>query len=403
MDFPQAWRICKGMIAKTDICISGAGTVGASLALGLARAGINVTLCDPALANTTPPEPYQGAAYAISRASQTFLTALGVWDEIAPDATEMREICVADGRVGQPPSSIPLRFDATELGQAKMASMVEEHVLHRALRSACDTAGVTIVPHAIHTQNHTPYGWTFEIGDLEVSAPLWAISEGRYSATARQVGFEFAGHDYGQSALACSLKLERSHNGVAYQYFTPHGPFAILPLTHDHISIVWSEERDQAEALARLTSQEFVRALEPRITPVVGPFSLVSSVKCFPLKMELAHDMTRPRCVVLGDAAHRVHPIAGQGVNLGLGDARDLIETLKRIKSLGQDIGQSDLITAWGRARRAEVTTMAQGFTAINALFSNDNPILRAARDLGISGMAQVGPLRRAAMQLAAG
>ncbi|MEN8709913.1 MAG: FAD-dependent monooxygenase [Paracoccaceae bacterium] len=390
------------MIAKTDICISGAGTVGASLALGLARAGLRVALCDPALTRPVA-APFDGAAYAISMASQNFLSGLGVWPEIAPQATEMREIVVADGRVGQPPSSEILRFDATELGHSAMASMVEERVLHTVLRAACAQAGVQMIPHAIDAHKLTPYGWDLSAGDTQLSAPLWAISEGRYGTTARQIGFEFASHDYGQNALATCLKLTRPHHGVAYQYFTPNGPFALLPLMDDHISIVWSEQRNQAVALADLSAAEFAIALEPRITPTLGPFEMVSTVKSFPLRMELVHDMSLPRAVILGDAAHRVHPIAGQGVNLGLGDARDLIQTLTRIKTLGQDIGQSDLITAWARARRGEVTTMAQGFTAVNTLFSNDNPILRAARGMGISGMRHLAPLRRAAMQLAAG
>lgn len=392
------------MTARNDICISGAGPVGSALALGAAQRGLSVALCDPALATSEPPAPYSGAAYAISRASVTLFQSLGVWEAMAPHATEMRRIVVADGRVGQPPTSPVLEFDAAELGQSAMAYMVEERILTRVLRDACQKAGVHLHPHSVTPPvAPTTAGWDITTGETRITAPLWAITEGRYSQTARQVGFGFGEHDYQQSAIACCVKLERPHDGIAYQYFTPHGPFAALPLTEDHMSIVWSEERALAQEIAALPPAEFATALGARLAPIVGAFEVVSRVSCFPLRLGLAHEMAGERRVILGDAAHRVHPIAGQGLNLGLGDVRDLLHTLSDIRKIGQDLGQSPLLMEWEAARRGEVTAMAQGFTAINTLFSNDNPILRGMRGAGVTLVKNTPRLRQMAMSLAAG
>lgn len=287
-----------------------------------------------------------------------------------------------------------------------MGHMVEDRHLRPALLAAMEAepAITQIAPARVVAQEITETEARVTLDDgRALAARLLVGCDGRASGTAERAGIARMGWDYGQTALVCAVAHERPHEGVAHQFFMPGGPLAILPLRGNRSSIVWSEERGRAEALARADDAAFLEALRPAFGDFLGEIALAGTRHAYPLSLSLAETWVRPRLALLGDAAHGIHPIAGQGLNLGLRDVAALAEVLADAARRGEEIGALDVLERYQRWRRFDTVTLALGMDAVNRLFSNDNPLLRAARDAGMGLVSALPGLRRRFIREAAG
>ena len=394
------------MIHDHDIAIAGGGLNGPLLALALARAGLSVALVDARPAPARAEAGFDGRAYALAAASVRMLGALGLWPGLAPRAQPILGVRTAQGLVGQGALGPGMGFAEGDLAEGPMGWMVEDRNLYAALVAAT-LAEPGITRHdgvAVVAQSVEATGIRVGLGDgRALTARLLVGADGRDSGVAARAGIRRQGWDYGQTALVCALAAEQPHEGVAHQIFLPGGPLAILPLPGDRVSIVWSEARERAEGLARLPDPQFLAALAPLVAPVCGDVRLDGVRFAYPLRLSLAEAWVAPRLALVGDAAHGVHPIAGQGLNLGLRDVAALAEVLIQAQRRGEDIAAPDVLARYQTWRRPETVALALGMDTINRLFSNDNPVLRLARGLGMAAVDACPPLRRAAVRQAAG
>ncbi|NKB26340.1 MAG: 2-octaprenyl-6-methoxyphenyl hydroxylase [Rhodobacteraceae bacterium] len=394
------------MAHDADVLIVGGGLVGASLALALDGAGLSSVLVDatPAGRQTSPDS--DGRSYALALSSVRMLKAIGLWPALAQTAQPMLEIKVSDGRAGSGPSPFVAEFHHGEIEEGPMGHMVEDRHLRAALQSAMDAAKrVTCLSGlTVEAQEPGSAGIALTLSDgRSLSAPVAIGCDGRMSATASRAGIRHQRLDYGQTALVCAIAHERPHNGVAHQFFMPEGPLAVLPLAGNRSSIVWTEATARATAIQALSDGDCLQILRPRFGDFLGSISLAGARWTYPLGLSLADDFAADRVALAGDAAHAVHPIAGQGLNAGLRDVAALAEVLAHAKRRGEDIGRADVLSRYEGWRRGDVTTLALATDTFNRLFSNDDPILRELRDIGLGAVNAVPALRRRFIREAAG
>jgi 2-octaprenyl-6-methoxyphenol hydroxylase len=406
MDNGAPQGISGGMEPDADILIAGGGLNGPALALALAGAGLRVVLVDarPAPARTEP--DFDGRAYALALASVRLLTALGVWGGLAGRAQPILAIRTAQGLAGQGAFTPAMGFDAAELDEGPMGQMIEDRHLYAALLAALRARPGMTLHHGVTAigQEVDARGVRLALSDGRVlTGRLLVGADGRDSAVARRAGIRRHGWDYGQTALVCALACSQPHHGTAHQVFLPGGPLAVLPLPGDRVSVVWSEQRALAEGIAALDDTGFLAALGPRLGDLCGAVRLEGARFAYPLRLSLAESFVAPRLALVGDAAHGVHPIAGQGLNLGLRDVAALAEVLVSAHRRGEDIAAPDVLDRYQAWRRPDTLRLALGMDAVNRLFSNDNPLLRAARGLGMAAVDGWPGLRRAFIRQAAG
>ena len=392
------------MTHDVEVLIAGGGLNGTTLALALASGGLSVALVDPA-----PPGVREGAfdgrSYALALTSQRLLKALGVWGRIAEHAQPILEIKVTDGRAGEGPSPFVLEFDHAEIEEGPMGYMMEDRFLRRALLDALATAPLVTQIEGIVTGHRAEEGSvSAELADgRSVRARVIVGSDGRESPTAARAGIRRQGWRYGQTALVCAIAHELPHNGVAHQFFMPPGPLAILPLPGNRSSIVWSESEANAARIQALDDDPYLEVLRPRFGDFLGEIGLAGKRWTYPLALSMTQSLVGPRLALLGDAAHAMHPIAGQGLNAGLKDVAALAEVLADARRRGEDIGRPEVLARYQRWRRFDTATLLLATDAFNRLFSNDNPVLRLVRDLGMGAVNAMPGLRRKFIREAAG
>jgi 2-octaprenyl-6-methoxyphenol hydroxylase len=390
----------------SDVLIAGGGLNGPALALALAQAGLRVTVIDAAPARARADDTFDGRAYALAIASQKLLAAIGVWPAVAQHAQPMMEVKASDGEAGEGGAPFFLHFDSRELDQSPVGYMLEDRYLYRAFLDAMQAApGITLIQAtSVIAQQVVPGGISVTLSDgRALSAHLLVGADGRRSGVAERAGIGREGWGYGQTALVAAIDHELPHHGIAHQFFMPSGPLAILPLPGNRSSIVWSETDDNARTIAALSDEDFLAILRPRFGDFLGKISLAGPRFSYPLNLTLARAYAAPRVALIGDAAHGVHPIAGQGLNLGLRDVGALAEIVVEAMRRGEDIGALDVLERYQGWRRFDSTALALGMDSVNKLFSNRNPILRAGRDLGMGLVNAIPALRRGFMRQAAG
>ncbi len=389
-----------------DVIITGGGLNGPALALALAQAGLSVVVIDAQPARARAAAAFDGRAYALAIASKRLLGAIGIWDRVAEETQPILEIKASDGRPGEGPAPFFLQFDSAEIEEGPMGFMLEDRHLYSAFLDAMEAeAGITHLPATTVTaQEAGPAGITVTLSDgRQLTGRVLAGCDGRASGTAERAGIRRTGWGYGQTALVCAVEHEQPHHGIAQQFFMPSGPLAILPLKGNRSSIVWSETEEDARAIAALDDEDFLAVLRPRFGDFLGRIKLAGGRFTYPLSLTLADSYVADRLALVGDAAHGVHPIAGQGLNLGFRDVGALAEVLVEAHRRGEDIGAADVLERYQSWRRFDATTLALGMDAVNRLFSNDNPLLRAARDVGMGIVNGLPGLRRAFIRQAAG
>ena len=366
-----------------DIVVAGGGASGLALAAAVGQAigqGVSIAVIDPApLAASEAPL----RTVAIAEGPRRLLDQVGAWKAIEPKAQPILSMAIMDGDVGDAVRLPHLNFAAKD--SAPLAHMAFNADVVGALSARCDELEV-------HRFTASVARWVqgkrvAEIGLSDgrvLRARLGVAADGARSKLRTLADIATVGWDYDQAGIVATVEHERDHESRAEQHFLAAGPFAILPLPGRRSSIVWNERRADAPALLALDSEDLTRQLEYRFTPKLGEIRLASRVEAFPFRFQIARRFVGPRLSLLGDAAHVVHPVAGQGLNLGLRDVAALAEAIVGEMRLGLDPGAPAPLASYERQRRFDIAASGLGLDALNRLFSNDLAPLRFVRDLGL-------------------
>ena len=386
------------------IIIGGGGFAGLALALALKKGlgnNVPVIVADPALALRPSRDP---RATAIVAAGRRLFETLGVWGDVAAHAQPITEMVVTDSKLDDAVRPVFLTFGGDVAAGEPFAHMVENKDLIEALAGACEAAGVELRATTVVTFANLPGCIAVTLGDgATIDAGLLVAADGAKSRLRERAGIATHGWDYDQSGIVVTVGHERAHHGRAEEHFLAAGPFAILPLTGNRASLVWTESRREAARLVALDGDAFHTELEQRFGLHLGELRVLDAPKCFALGYFVARSFIAERLALVGDAAHVIHPIAGQGLNLGLKDAAALAEVVVDAARLGQDFGQADVLARYQRWRRFDTMAMGVATNALNLLFSNRSTLLRSVRDLGLGLVDRLPPLKNALIQQAAG
>lgn len=399
------------------VCIVGAGPVGGTLACRLATAGVPTAVIDRSPLPPMEHPAFDGRAYAIAAGSRLLLADAGLWERLAPAACPILGIRVSDGRLGRGASPLFLHFDHREAGEdaRPFGFMVEARALRVALNAHFPTLpALHVFAPAKATTERAPEGATVRIeGGPTVTCRLVVAAEGRDSPLREAANIAVTRLPYTQTGIVSAVVHERSHQNVALEHFLPAGPFAQLPMaaSPDALSggapnlsaIVWTERTPAARRFLALDDTAFGAAIARRLGDHLGWVRPVGRRWSYPLSAMHAHRYADTRLVLVGDAAHGIHPIAGQGLNLGFRDVIALADLLIAAHAPGEDAGDPALLARYQRRRRPDNLMMLAATDTLDRLFSNDSRVLRLARDLGIAAVHRTPPLKRAFMRLAMG
>jgi 2-octaprenyl-6-methoxyphenol hydroxylase len=389
---------------KTDVLIAGGGFAGLALAIAL-RAALGerfaVSVADPALAS---PKSNDMRASAIAAAARRLFEAVGAWQAVAADAQPILDMAVTDSKLGNVVRPTFLTFGGEIESGEPFAHMIENRHLIDALTARARDAGVALSSSAVVEFATARQGVDVTLKDGSViTARLLVGADGARSAVREHAGIAVHGWRYGQSAIVTTVGHEYDHNGRAVEHFLPAGPFAILPLTGRRCSIVWTEATKEAERLIALDDDAFHDELERRFGFELGEIEVIGPRRAFPLGLFTARSFIAERVALIGDAAHVIHPIAGQGLNMGLRDAAALAEVVADAARLGLDPGGGDVLERYQRWRRFDTMTMGIATDGLNRLFSNNSDMLRVVRDIGLGLVERMPALKRVFIREAAG
>jgi len=389
-----------------DLIIAGGGFVGMSLALALGGAapkGFRVALVDAEPAESTKPD---ARASALSAASKGLLSVLGIWPALAGNAEAITTIEITDSSLDAKRRPHLLGFgDDLKPGESG-AYMIENEDLIRGLRSAVLRAPAIemLAPDSVTSFAATPFAIEARLASGGgLGAKLLIAADGKRSRLRERAGIKCGGWGYPQLGIGTTVAHAKPHHGKAVQHFLPGGPFAMLPLKGNRCSIVWTEDKATCEAIMAADESVFLAELAKRFGTRLGDIALAGPRQSFPLDFQVARSFVGERLALVGDAAHAVHPLAGQGLNIGLRDVAALTEIVVDGARLGMDVGASSLLERYERWRRFDSAFSATVMDGLNRLFSNDNAPLRALRDLGLGIVDNAPWLKRALVREAAG
>jgi len=399
------------------VCVMGAGPVGGALACRLAAAGVSTVVIDRAALPPMAHPAFDGRAYAIAAGSRALLEASGVWAKLPDSPSPILDIRVTDGRIGRAASRLFLHFDHREAGEGAgpFGWMVEARGLRMALNAHLHTLpDLRVFAPAVARVERSDDGARVHIQDGPVIAcELVIAAEGRHSETREAAGIPVTHVPYDQTGIVCAISHELPHHGVALEHFLPSGPFAVLPMAPSpdaeaggaaHVSaVVWTERTRIADIVLALDDARFAREVARRLGDYLGAIRTVGRRWSYPLSAMLVHRYVDTRLALAGDAAHGIHPIAGQGLNLGFRDAIALADLVIAAADAGEDVGDPKLLARYQRARRPDNLTMLAMTDGLDRLFSTDRRGVRLLRDLGLGAVNRAVPLKRVFMRRAMG
>lgn len=388
--------------AIPDIAIAGGGMVGAACALALARRGFETILIEPREAAPWRAEDREDLrVIALAPSSASLLADLGVWESVkAARVSPYRKMCVWDAESGA-----ELSFDAADEGRAELGWIVENKLLQSVLWNALDVAGVRrVCPRQVRAVEMRADRVVLTLDDeVTLSARLLVIADGAQSVLRERAGIETHGREYGQRAVVAHVSTERVHEATAWQRFTRDGPIALLPLLDGRSSIVWSLPEARAQQVLAMDDAAFRNEVGVACDFRLGCVTASTPRASFPLRLQLAKTYAIERCVLLGDAAHTVHPLAGQGANLGLRDVAELVSVLSEVRDANRDFAAPYVLQRYARRRRSADTLDAWSFDALSRMFAWRAPPLIALRGIGMRAVNALAPLKRRLAGHAAG
>jgi 2-octaprenyl-6-methoxyphenol hydroxylase len=387
---------------NVDVLIAGGGFAGLTLAIALRQAlgpSFAVTVADPALGKSHADDE---RASAIVAAARRLFETLGVWDAVSGEAQPILDMVVTDSRLDDAMRPVFLTFAGEVEEGEPFAHMIENRFLVAALAEKAQAEGVTLVPRAVNgvADGLRALGISVDIG---IGARLLVAADGARSTIRTNAGIATHGWAYDQSAIVTTVGHERDHGGRAEEHFLPAGPFAILPLKGNRSSIVWTEAKGEAARIVALSDDAFHAELEQRFKLHLGEINAVGARRVHPLGFFVARSFIAERIALVGDAAHVIHPIAGQGLNMGLKDVAALAEVIVDAARLGLDPGSPTVLERYQRWRRFDTVTMGIATDGLNRLFSNRSDVLRLVRDVGLGLVDRVPNLKRLFIREAAG
>ena len=394
----------KSRVQRMEVVIGGAGFAGLALAIAL-RQGLGdsfaVAVIDPALARSQSNDP---RASAIAAAARRLFEAIEVWDAVAEDAQPILDMAVTDSKLDDAVRPTFLTFAGEVEEGEPFAHMVENRHLVDALVIRAKELSVALHAGAVASFETDSNSIKVSLSDgYAISGRLLVGADGANSIIRERAGISTHGWNYDQSAIVTTVAHEREHNGRAEEHFLPAGPFAILPLTGKRCSIVWTEEAREAKRIVALPDAEFHVELEKRFGLQLGELKVIGPRRAFPLGLFTARKFIDERLALVGDAAHIIHPIAGQGLNMGLRDVAALAEAVADAARLGLDPGGPDVLERYQRWRRFDTMMMGVATDGLNRLFSNRSDALRLARDIGLGLVERMPALKRMFIREAAG
>jgi 2-octaprenyl-6-methoxyphenol hydroxylase len=391
---------------SADILIVGGGMAGCSLACALAGAGFAVVVLDRVDQSQQTTDEFDGRASAIAEAPKKMLDQIGMWRNLSQNFTPILDIRVADGS-----SPLFLHYDHEDVGEDAFGYMVENRHFRRAVFARLkELNNVTyLAPGELKSISYNPEGVTAELSDgRHIKAGLLVGADGRQSQIRQDAGIKLTSWSYHQTGIVLSVDHEIPHHNIAQEHFLPAGPFAILPLPgedgqNNRSSIVWTEKDALVESIMALPEKEFAVEFNQRFGDFLGEVKFIGPRWTYPLTLQYAETSIAERMVLVGDASHGMHPIAGQGLNMGLRDVAALAEVLTDARRLGLDIGTASVLDQYEQWRRFDNTLMLAMTDGLNRLFSNDIAPLKLARDIGLAAVNKAGPLKKIFMRHAMG
>ncbi len=403
------------LIFDGDVAIAGGGLAGLTLGLALHQAGLSVCVVDALpLESRTAPE-FDGRASALAYTSWRMLDSVGAAAHMDGKVQRIEDILIVDGRPYDGvkpggPGRDQLHFDRREISPdddgEPLGWMAENRWTRIALAKAADDVGLTVfAPERVsHMGEGKPGRARLHLDSGKaIDAQLVVACDGKFSRLREQAGIRTMGREYGQKGVVLSVEHELPHEGVAYEYFMPAGPFAILPLPGNRSSLVWTERSAAADALKAMDDAHFQEALEARFGDFLGWVKPDSPRWTYPLGLKVSETFIADRLALVGDAARAIHPIAGQGFNLGVRDSAALAETIVEAKRAGLDLGARASLQPYERWRKTDTAALSIGTDFFNTLFSNDHASVRLARGLGLSMVDKIPPARQFFMRTAGG
>lgn len=392
---------------RYDVIISGGSYAGLALALALAQGleGISIAVLDPRAREPGAPLPDDPRAFALSASSKNLLQTIGIWPMIADTAQAVAEIEITDSELDAGIRPTLLTYaNTTSDGDAASFIVPGAPLLAALDRKAATTSGITFYTGTARDFASGPHGASVILTDgRSINGSLVVAAEGRRSALRDAAGIKLVGWGYDQTGIVVTVAHERPHEGRAVQHFLPSGPFAILPLPGNRSCITWSQSTKEAQRILALEDDAFLAEIEQRFGGKLGPLTLAGPRAAWPLSMHLARSYIAPRLALVADTAHGVHPIAGQGLNLGLRDVAALAEVVAEAMRVGLEPGNAETLRRYERWRRFDSTFSTFAFDGLNRLFSNDWTLLRAARDLGLGLVDRLPAIKRMLVSEAAG
>jgi 2-octaprenyl-6-methoxyphenol hydroxylase len=393
--------MAKTQSLSVDITVIGGGLAGLTAAIGLADHGFSVAVVDHASQADMTDAAYDGRSSALAFASCQLFDALGIWKYMQPHAQPMLEIRVSDG-----PSLLHLHFDSETLGDGPLGHMVENRHTQLALferLKELDTIHF-LAPESVAEIDRSSGDATVTLeSGMTITSKLLLGIDGRGSMVRKHAGIPTNTLDYKQHGIVCSIEHELSHCAIAHERFLPSGPFAILPLTGNRSSIVWTEKSHLTETIMGLSDHAFNAELQRRVGDFLGEVKAIGGRWAYPISLQYAETYVQDRLALLGDAAHGIHPISGQGLNLGLKDVAALIEVLVDARKVGLDIGSLAVLENYAQWRTTDNASIYAITDLFNRLFSNDIAPIKLARDIGMAAVNEVEPLKNFFMSHARG
>ena len=394
------------MEVDSDIIIVGGGLNGSLMAIAAANIGFSTIVLDSKDNEANVENRFDGRSYALALSSVRLLKNLDIFEDIIDKSQPILDIKILDGKLVQGPSQFSLHFDNNEIHDGPMGQMVEDRFIRKALFTKINkNKQIDYKFNSKVTEHKKQSGYisvTLHNGK-KLDTKLLVGADGRNSELANRAEIKKSGWKYNQSALVCAIEHEADHNGVAWQYFMPSGPLAVLPMTGKRSCIVWTEQNANAKAINLFDETRYTKILAARLGNFLGKFKIIGDRHTYPLELSIADRFIDERLALIGDAAHSVHPIAGQGLNAGFKDIAVLAHIIQDAHNRGEDLGSLGVLKRYEEWRRFDSAQLAYSTDLFNKLFSNENEALRLARNIGLKLLDSIPVAKRNIIKEAAG